>query len=218
MPMHQAITASLETAINSAISLSNNGSVLLTSLAGKNCSIHIQDFTQFPSLLNTFCIHFSADRVDVTAAEPIDEKDLHELDANSCYVSIALNALPELQKTSHLTKLIKQGKLDFYGELSILQAVSKLFSELDIDIPEVLARYIGDVPSQWLVSSSQKFYKDIKRRHERNMATLSDIALEEKPIAVRPIMLTHFADQVKDLQSDVARLEARIARLESEDS
>jgi len=119
----------------------------------------------------------------------------------------------ELKNTSQLTKLIKEGKLDFYGDLGIVQNVSKLFAELEFDIEETLSNYMGDAQAYTMMAQSQKWRQHIKQQGALFANMLSDAALDEKPIAVRPIMLTYFVDEVRQLKMDTERLEARINKL-----
>ncbi|MFC3122406.1 ubiquinone biosynthesis accessory factor UbiJ [Agaribacter flavus] len=220
MPAKQAISAAIEFAMNSALSLAINGDELIEPLAGRCCTIHIQE------LALSFSLYFSSSReqnasnnqvhqyLDVCVDDDWSEEQKQSIDERHCYVSVSVEALPELKKTSQLTRLIKQGKLDFYGDLYLLQKLSALFAELDIDLEDIVSKYIGDVPAHQLFSLAKAMKEKIREQHALCMRTLSDACLEEKPVAVRPIMLHNFIDQVKVLQSDVERMKARIEKLE----
>jgi ubiquinone biosynthesis protein UbiJ len=123
---------------------------------------------------------------------------------------VSLFALPELKKTSQLTKLIKQNKLDFYGDLAVVQKFSQLLSDIEFDFEETLSAYIGDAGAYTLIKQSKLLKAHAKQQHELLMNMLKDAALEEKPIAVRPIMVANFVDEVRQLKTDTERLEARI--------
>jgi len=210
MPAPQVLNALVESALNQALSWSNNGEQALQKLAGNTCIIYLQE------LDHAFCFHFSTNKIDVVADEQKQYCDApDELPDEICWVSVSLFALDKLKQHNQLTKLIKAGQLDFTGNLSILQGLSGLFSELEIDFEEVLSRYIGDVAA-YKVNSSAKKLKEIASSQLAQLSqTLSDAALDEKPLGVRPIMLVNFSDDVLQLSVDAERFEAKLKRLES---
>ncbi len=208
MLIKQTITSILEIAINRILALASDPKEVLLPLQNTVCIIHIQEIEQ------TFGLHFSEDQIEITAQELPSEDEKNAMDSGVCFLMISLTALPELKQTSQITKLIKQGKLDFYGDLSVLQRVSKLFSSLDIDIAEILSQYIGDAPSHWVVSSAKQVHSNLEQKLNSQALTLADFILDERPLAVRGIMITNYIDEVKILRADVDRLEARIRLLE----
>ncbi len=222
MPALQVVSSVVELAINTALGLARNSDESVRALSGKCCTLHIQEVDI------TLSLHFSLPQkidgktssekryVDVTIDDPWTEAQKQTILDNHAYVSISINALPELKKTSQLTRLIKLGKLDFYGDLYLIQKLSALFDELDIDLAEVLSQYIGDVPAHWLFTFAGSTKDKLTKHRESIMQALSDAALEEKPIAVRPIMLMNFIDEVKILQAGADRVAARIEKLEKD--
>lgn len=233
MALSQMLSASLELAINQALRWSSNADGLVTSLANKRCVIYLQELEQ--ALIFTFLEKhghassghsFSLQANSNTFAKngeyvqvSIDQDGIYhdlpdELDDNTCWVSVSLFALDRLKQNNQLTKLIKSGQLDFAGDLSILQGVSRLFDKLDIDFEEVLSGYVGDAPAYQLNTSLKQFKAHAQSQFEQFTQILSDAALDEKPIAVRKIMLVNFIDEVSELRTDVDRLEARLSILE----
>ncbi|MEM0910529.1 MAG: SCP2 sterol-binding domain-containing protein [Pseudomonadota bacterium] len=208
MLIRQTVTSVLEIALNQILALASENDELLSPLEDSVCIIHVQELGM------TFGLHFSKDKVEITSQDMPTDKEKEQMENNVCFLTISLSALPELQKTSQITTLIKQGKLDFYGDLSVLQRVSKVFSALDIDIGELLSQYIGDAPSHWVMTSAEKLRIHLQRQLNAQAITVADFILDERPIAVRGIMVTNYIDEVKALRSDVARFEARIKLLE----
>lgn len=208
MPTPQLITGAIETAINQALQLSNTESLESAGLSGKRMVLHIQEAQM------TLALHFSANYIDVGAQSDWSQLEKESIDNESVYVSLSLSAISDLREMSKLTSLIKQGKLDFYGDLNILQKVSKWFESIDFDIEDVLANYIGDAPAYWVNSQAKSVAETLKALHERSMSTLANYALEEKPVAVRKIQVINFSDEVNALRADTARLEARLEQLE----
>lgn len=209
MATSQLICVSLESAINQALRWSSNAEELLVPLANKNCIIYIQEFEQ--ALI--FCFGKNAIQV---LADPDSKfsKMPEELDDNQCWVSVSLFALDKLKQNNQMTKLIKSGKLDFAGNLSILQRVSRLFDTIDLDFEEILSGYIGDVPAYQFTHSLKKFTEHAQQQFTLFSQTLSDTALDEKPIGVRKIMVVNFCEEVSIIRADVDRLDAKLTILE----
>lgn len=204
MPAAQALCGAIEAAINQALKLALNGKELILPLVGKRCIVHLQE------LEFTFAFQFSSEYVDVMALPPVEQAMLDDMLINECYISVSLFALPELKQTSQLTKLIKQNKLDFYGDLGIAQKFSQVISDIEFDFEESLSAYVGDAGAYTLISQSEKLQSYAKKQHKLLMNMLSDAALEEKPIAVRPIMLMNFIEEVRQLKMDTDRFEAKL--------
>lgn len=209
MPVPQILNALVESALNQALRWSNNGEQALQGLVGKTCIIHLQE------LDHALCFHFSNNKIDVLADEHKQYCEApDDLPDETCWVSVSLFALDKLKQHNQLTKLIKAGQLDFTGNLSILQGLSGLFSELEIDFEEVLSRYIGDVAA-YKANSSLITIKEFASTQLTQLAkTFSDAALDEKPLGVRPIMLVNFSDEVLQLSADAERFEAKLTLLE----
>lgn len=204
MPANQALCAVIELAINQALAASLNGKELIAPLADKRCILFLQE------LETTLAFQFSSERIDVLSLDSVEPEYLQEMPDDESYISVSLFALPELKQTSQLTKLIKQGKLDFYGDLGIVQKFSQVFANIEFDIEESLSHYIGDAPAYTVMSQSKKWQTHAKKQLALLMQMASDAALEEKPIAVRPIMLANFVDEVRLLKMDTERFEAKL--------
>jgi ubiquinone biosynthesis protein UbiJ len=204
MPAAQALSGAIEVAINQALKLALNGKDLILPLVGKRCIVYLQE------LELTFAFQFSSEHVDVMALAPLEQAVLDDMPANECYISVSLFALPQMKHTSQLTKLIKQNKLDFYGDLGIAQKFSQVINDIEFDFEETLSEYVGDAGAYTLIAQSEKIHSYAKKQHKLLMDMLSDAALEEKPIAVRTIMLVNFVEEVRQLKMDTDRFEARL--------
>lgn len=209
MPVNKALSAVIEITINRALAASLNGKSLIAPLADKRCILYLQE------LETTLAFQFSTERIDVLSLERAEQSYLDAMPMGESYISVSLFVLPELKHTSQLTKLIKQGKLDFYGDLGIVQKFSQVFANIEFDIEETLSQYIGDSQAYTLLNETKKWQVHVHKQFHLLKQMLSDAALEEKPIAVRPIMLANFVDEVRQLKMDTERLEAKINRLVS---
>jgi ubiquinone biosynthesis protein UbiJ len=138
------------------------------------------------------------------------------LNDNECWVSISIFAIDKLKQNNQLTKLIKSGKLDFSGDLGILQSLSRLFDKIDIDFEEFLSNYVGDAAAYQLNTSGKKALDVLKSQFSLLSNTFADAMLDEKPVGVRPIMVVNFSDDVNQIRADVDRFEARLLALEAQ--
>jgi ubiquinone biosynthesis protein UbiJ len=206
MPVNQALSAIVEVAINQALAVSLNGKDLIAPLIGKRCILYLQE------LDTTLAFQFSNEGIDVLSLGKVEQSYLDAMPQHESYISVSLFALPELKHTSQLTKLIKQEKLDFHGDLGIVQKFSQLFATIEFDLEETLSQYVGDAPAYTFMSQAKKWQTHAQAQFELFRQMVSDAALEEKPIAVRPIMLANFVDDVRQLKMDTERLEAKIER------
>jgi len=213
--MHQAqlVTAALEIAINKVLSFDEDSHLLLSALIGKQCEIQLHELP-FPLVF-----HFHEKGVEVTSVEnegqaKSDIKPTLAKNNNQCSISLSVFIINELKDTSNITRLIRDNKLDFDGNLQIAQNMSALFDGLNIDIEEVLSKHIGDVAAHNTMQGFESFNNFIKRNHKLAMQALSDVLLDEKPIGVRPIMIENYIQEVSEVRDGTARLEARLAILE----
>lgn len=209
MPSKQIFTAAIEAAINQALRWANNSEEVLVPLLGKTCIIHIQEW----NLALSF--NFAKDEVNIVAdQEGLFNAMPEELSGDECWVSLSLFALEKLKQNNQITKLIKSGQLDFAGDLTILQSLGAMFDKLELDMEEVLSKYVGDVAAYQLNQTGKKVFEHANQQFSLMLQSFSDAALDEKPLGVRKIMVVNFCDEVNELKQEVERLEAKIASLE----
>ncbi|MDT0595396.1 ubiquinone biosynthesis accessory factor UbiJ [Glaciecola petra] len=211
MPTKQIFTAAIEAAINQALRWANNSDEVLAPLYGKTCIIHIQEW----NLALSF--NFAKDEVNiVTDEEGLFNTMPDELSDDECWVSLSLFALEKIKQNNQITTLIKSGQLDFAGDLSILQSLGSMFDKLELDMEEVLSKYIGDVAAYQVNQTGKKVFEQANQQLSLLLQSFSDAALDEKPLGVRKIMAINFSDEVNQLKHDVDALEARISCLEKQ--
>jgi ubiquinone biosynthesis protein UbiJ len=135
---------------------------------------------------------------------------------NQCAIRLSVFIINELKDTSNITRLIREHKLDFDGNLQIAQNMSALFNGLNIDIEEILSKHVGDIAAHNAVNSADTLGQFIKRNHKTAMQGLSRLILDDKPIGVRPIMVENYIQEVSEVKDAAARLEARLRILEKQ--
>lgn len=125
-------------------------------------------------------------------------------------VTLPYSALPRIV-AGGADAVMRDLRLD--GDADFAQAVSMLVRNLRWDVEEDLSKVVGDAASHRLVSAARQAGGTVRRTNERMAAGLSEYLLEENPQLVRPRAVQVFADGVRSLRDDLARLEKRVDRL-----
>ena len=214
--MHQAqvITAAVEIAINKILSLDEDSHLLLQPLISKQCEIKLHELP-FPLVFNFHAKGIEVNSIVSGSSYDVAPERKQSNQYNRCAISLSVFIIDELKDTSNITRLIRENKLDFEGNLQIAQNMSALFAGLNIDIEELLSTHIGDIAAHNTIQSAASFGQLIKHKHKLAMQALSDVILDTKPIGVSPIMVENYIQEVSELRDTAARLEARLTILEN---
>jgi ubiquinone biosynthesis protein UbiJ len=214
MHLAQVITAAVEIAINKILSLDEDSHLLLQPLISKQCEIKLHELP-FPLVFNFHANGLELNSVVSDVSDDMALERRQSINHNQCTISLSVFIINELKDTSNITRLIRENKLDFEGNLQIAQNMSGLFAGLNIDIEELLSTHIGDIAAHNTIQSVESFGRLIKHNHQLAMQALSGVILDKKPIGVRPIMLENYIQDVSELRDTAARLEARLTILEN---
>ncbi|HIF9547072.1 TPA: ubiquinone biosynthesis accessory factor UbiJ [Photobacterium damselae] len=197
MPIDVFVTGTVETALNQLLKEDADSGRRLNRLRGKVISV------TFNELNKTLFFVFSQ-QIDVLAAFE------GEVD---CQLALNLAVLPQLRQSSQLTQLIKADKLMLSGDIQLAQQFATLLGGLKPDVEEKLSHYTGDIVAHTLVSSVKGSAEQVKRILTRRQQQLAETLTEEWKVVPSPLEIAYFADQVDDVKSATARLEARLNRL-----
>ncbi|HIF9331317.1 TPA: ubiquinone biosynthesis accessory factor UbiJ [Photobacterium damselae] len=197
MPIDVFVTGTVETALNQLLKEDADSGRRLNRLRGKVISV------TFNELNKTLFFVFSQ-QIDVLAAFE------GEVD---CQLVLNLAVLPQLRQSSQLTQLIKADKLMLSGDIQLAQQFATLLGGLKPDVEEKLSHYTGDIVAHTLVSSVKGGAEQVKRILTRRQQQLAETLTEEWKVVPSPLEIAYFADQVDDVKSATARLEARLNRL-----
>ncbi|ELR63309.1 Protein YigP [Photobacterium marinum] len=197
MPFDAFVTGAVETSLNTLLKDDTESQRRLGRLRGKVISVTINEFGK------TLTFVFSQ-QIDVLGA--------YEGDVD-CRLALNLTVLPELRQQANLTQLIKADKLALDGDIQLAQQFSALLSGLKPDVEEKLSQYTGDIVAHTLVSGLKNGAEQIRKGVENRQRDLAEVVTEEWKLAPQALEIAHFADQVDDLKSDVARFEARLNTL-----
>ncbi|HIF9403674.1 TPA: ubiquinone biosynthesis accessory factor UbiJ [Photobacterium damselae] len=197
MPIDVFVTGTVETALNQLLKEDADSGRRLNRLRGKVISV------TFNELNKTLFFVFSQ-QIDVLAAFE------GEVD---CQLALNLAVLPQLRQSSQLTQLIKADKLMLSGDIQLAQQFATLLGGLKPDVEEKLSHYTGDIVAHTLVSSVKGGAEQVKRILTCRQQQLAETLTEEWKVVPSPLEIAYFADQVDDVKSATARLEARLNRL-----
>lgn len=129
------------------------------------------------------------------------------------HLSLSLNALGLLKDKSLLMQYIRDGRIDLQGDPMPWQDFSALLKDPSVDIEGWLASYTGDIAAHLLCRHANELKTAIARRAMSLRHQMSDYALEEARLAIGPLELASFNDDVTELQNQMSQLELRLATL-----
>lgn len=197
MPFEPLVTAAIESTLNTLINDDPELGRRLARLKGQVIQVHLKE-------LNKTLTFVFSQQIDVLAnyeGQP------------DCYLSLNLSVLPELREQSNITKLIKQDKVILEGDIQLAQKFSQLMTDCKPDIEEWLSRVTGDVVAYSLVQGVSNLGQFVKAKADKHQKHLAQVITEEWKLAPAPLEIAHFCDQVDDVRSQAARIEAKLNQL-----
>ncbi|HDY7511022.1 TPA: SCP2 domain-containing protein [Vibrio vulnificus] len=197
MPFEPLITAVIETSLNVLVKDNPDLEKRLLRLKGQVIQVHLQE-------LNKTLTFIFSQQIDVLAnyeGQP------------DCYLSLKLAVLPELREQANITKLIKQDKLILEGDIQLAQKFAQLITDAKPDVEEWVSRVTGDVVAHSLAQGVKNVGSFVGRQAKKQQHHLAQVITEEWRLAPGPLEVAYFCDQVDEIKSELARLEARLQKL-----
>lgn len=197
MPFEPLVTAVIETSLNILIKDDPQLGRRLARLKGQVIQVHLKE-------LNKTLTFIFSQQIDVLAnyeGQP------------DCYLSLNLSVLPELREQSNITRLIKQDKLVLEGDIQLAQKFAQLMTDCKPDVEEWLSRVTGDVVAHSIARGAANVGQLVKTQAAKHQNHLSQVLTEEWKIAPAPLEIAYFCDQVDDVKSQAARVEAKLNQL-----
>ncbi|WP_261882342.1 ubiquinone biosynthesis accessory factor UbiJ [Vibrio pelagius] len=197
MPFDSLVTAVIETSLNTLVNDDPDLVRRLSRLKGQIIQVNLKE-------LNKTLTFVFSQQIDVLAdyeGQP------------DCYLSLNLSVLPELREQSNITKLIKQDKLVLEGDIQLAQKFAQLMTDCKPDLEEWLSRVTGDVVAHTLVQGAKNVGGFVASQANKHQNHFAQVLTEEWKIAPAPLEVAHFCDQVDDVKSAAARLEAKLNAL-----
>ena len=197
MPFEPLMTAVIETSLNTLIQDDPDLVRRLARLKGQVIQVHLKEFDKRLTFV------FSQ-QVAVLA---------HSEGTPDCTLSLNVSVLPALKDQSNITKLIKQDKLELDGDIQLAQSFSQLITQCKPDIEEWISRVTGDVVAHTLVQGVTQIGQFARTQFRHQQDYLAQVVTEEWRLAPPPLEVAHFCDQVDEIKSQAARVEAKLNQL-----
>jgi ubiquinone biosynthesis protein UbiJ len=186
----QVLCSGLERLVNKALALNLQGTQGLDKLEQKTLSIHLQEIG--------FPLSFTVSAQTVLINTLIEHTD--------CTINTSVNTLLLLKKEQQLTELIKQDKLDISGDIKVAQTFAHIAETLNIDWQSELAKHIGDIPTYKLTQTGKSIGSKLKFAAQQIQADASEWLVHEKKLVVTSSQISHFNQQVCDIEKQVEQL------------
>jgi ubiquinone biosynthesis protein UbiJ len=103
---------------------------------------------------------------------------------------------------------------DYSGDAALLATLDKVFRHLDWDIEADLAPLVGDIAAHRLTQTARETVATLSQASQSLQTSVAEYWIEEIEQLARRVDVERFNREVDTLVDDVARLEARLARLE----
>lgn len=197
MPFEPLVTAVIEGALNTLINDNPDSLKRLNRLKGRTIQLHLKELDK------TLTFVFSQ-QVDVLA---------HYDATPDCYLSVQLAVLPELKDQANITQLIKQDKLVLKGDIQLAQKFAQLISECKPNVEEWLSRVTGDVIAHSAVHSMQALTQTMASHARKHQRHIGQVVTEEWRLAPTSLEIAHYCDQVDQVKSQAARIEAKLTQI-----
>lgn len=200
----QLANATLETVLNYLIQTTPNSAKPLAKLHNQVLSITLTSSLLGQNITRFLC--FGANHVDVLGEYAGDV---------DCALQLKPSALRELGDKRQLARLINERLVIVEGNVQVLEDFNALLAFLETDPAEILSRYLGDVPAQFLVNSVNSLRRNFQQKCDKSGAVWQQRLTDEMPIAAAPLAVANFCDDVNALASDVAKFEEKFQRWEN---
>ncbi|GHA19960.1 ubiquinone biosynthesis accessory factor UbiJ [Oceanisphaera arctica] len=191
------LNGSLEAVFNRFMLQDSERLKKMTPLQGKVLQLTVTDVAGLYLL-------FSAERLEILR---------HYEGAVDSHLSLSLNALGLLKDKGLLMQYIRDGRIDLQGDPQPWQDFSALVKDPNIDLEALLAPYTGDIMAHLLCRHGREFRTAVERRALGVRDQLGDYVREEARLAVGPLELADFSDDVAELNKRLLQLQGRLATL-----
>lgn len=99
------------------------------------------------------------------------------------------------------------------GDLAALESLRDAFRRLDVDLEELLSRFVGDIAAHEIGRAARAFLSWGENMRQTLLADTGEYLVEELRVSPPRHELDDFISGVDRLRDDVERIEKRIARL-----
>jgi ubiquinone biosynthesis protein UbiJ len=199
MVIKPLLMGALETALNKFLALDQNSAVFLAPLAGKTIALTILPFNE------TIYLCPGSDSVQLLDYTP-DQPDTRLTGSVFAFGLMGLSSKP--------MRSIFSGEVIIEGDMQTGRKFQELFTKLDINLEQQLARYTGDTIAHNISQffrAGQNWSKDSIETFRLNASEFLQEETRDLPsVPEADIFYAH----VDELRTDFDRLQSRVERLE----
>ena len=197
--LSSALTALLDSSLNSWLALDKDSTQRLEGLAGKVICLRITGLEIslyfFPSVNGIYSLSEYTGEVDVTLiAPPI--------------------SLMRLSRAKDSGKYLLESDVRIEGNIGLSEKFSHLLSAVDLDWEEWLSHLVGDIVAYQAGEAVRGSRAWLQESHHAMQLNTSEYLQEESRILPADAEVAYYLDQVDHLRADAERLEARVQRLQ----
>ena len=200
MVIKPLLMSALEAALNTYLALDQNRGMFLAPLAGKVIAVIITPFNE------TIYLCPSADSIQLLDQFP-DQPDT--------YLSGSVFALGLMGLRSKPMRSIFSGEVKIEGDMDTGRKFQELFAKLDINLEQLLARYMGDTVAHNISQFFRAGQDWSKESIETFRLNASEFLQEETRDLPAGPEVDIFYRQIDELRTDFDRLQSRVERLEN---
>ena len=197
--LNAAVTAALETGLNSVLRLDPDSMARLDQLQGKVIALELRGLNQ------TFYL--------LPSAQGIMVQGHYEGEPDATLSGTPLS-LAELSLGSHSNRVLFRGDVRISGDIKLGQDFKRILDGLDIDWEELLSQYTGDVLAHKLGHALRQT-RDWGRNAVQTLGQNAAEYLQQESFDLPPQdEVAPFIKEVDQLRDDMERLAQRVARLQ----
>ena len=190
----------LETGINGVLSMDTQATPALERLEGRTLEVHLD------GLEITLYFSVARERFKVSTSHASDKGEVDTKVKGSPGALFAM-AVPEWGKAS--------SGVHIEGDAMLARDLEKLFKKLDPDWEEPLTRVFGDLLGHQMAVAIRQGSRWAKQAAQSSGEMLKDYLQEEAQVAVHPMAMEAFLNDVDELREAADRVEARIHHIEN---
>lgn len=127
----------------------------------------------------------------------------------------SLWAFIQLGKDGAHSDVFEKGRISMEGDAELGQAFQRTLAGLQLDWEELIASLFGDMTARSIHRFAGEFKNWFSQSNTQFKQNTGEILQQELKVAPSQVEANAFVDQIETLRSDVARLEARLAKLKA---
>ncbi len=186
------------TALNHVLAQNSWAAARLVRFAAKTVRFHIAPFSFAYLILSDGALQ----AISLTANDSQPNSDAE--------LTIAATLLPRLLAKDELA----HAQIVSTGDAALLAEIFYLWRNLQWDAAQDLSAITGDIAAERIVQSAQHAHGQLKDAALNFSQAVAEYWTEERPLLAKPNQIAAFAAGVDTLRDDLARLTARVTRVE----